>query len=242
MKKDGQLKLKLLGHVKYIRRYPVKSMKGEDLEQARIESSGIEGDRTYAFIDVNSKNKTFPWMTSRQAHEMLLYDPRFTESGTIQVKCPDGRLFSLTDIEFKDYLERKYGYKLSLKYDRQSHCFDSKPISLIGLDTVRSLGKETLLALDHRRFRANLYVEFEERTPFYEDALVGSTLQIGDSVRIKVVKKDSRCVIPTLDPLTSKSSPIVLETIQKKHGGCAGVYSFVEQEGIVKEGYRVSLV
>ncbi len=120
--------MKLLGHVKYIRRYPVKSMKGEDLEQARIESSGIEGDRTYAFIDVNSKNKTFQWMTARQAHEMLLYIPSFTECGTIQVKCKDGRLFSLTDVEFKDYLERNYGYKLSLRYDRQSHCFDSKPI------------------------------------------------------------------------------------------------------------------
>jgi uncharacterized protein len=243
-KKPGGSKV-LIGYVRFIRRYPVKSMRGEDLKEAQIKIGGLEGDRTFAFIDANSKDETFPWMTARQAHEMLLYTPRFTQSGSIDVICPDKTTtFSLTDPKFKSYLEQKYRYELTLRHDEETHCFDSKPVSLIGLDTVRTLAEETSLSdLDHRRFRANLYIDFQNRTPFYEDTLVGSSIQIGEGgARLKIVEKDSRCIIPTLDPLTSKPSPIVLETIQRKHGGCVAVYSLVEKEAVVRQGDAVFLL
>ena len=234
-----------IGYVRFIRRYPVKSMRGEDLEQAQITMGGIEGDRTFAFVDANSKDETFPWMTARQAHEMLLYTPRFTQLGSIEVICPDNTTtFSLTDPKFKSYLERKYGYELTLRHDEADHCFDSKPVSLIGLDTVKILAQETSLNdLDHGRFRANLYIEFQNKNPFYEDTLVGKRIQIGESgARLKIIEKDSRCSIPSLDPLTSKPSPVVLETIQKKHHGCVAVYSIVEREAIARRGDAVFLL
>ncbi|MHB1907674.1 MAG: MOSC domain-containing protein [Nitrososphaerales archaeon] len=227
-----------VGVVKHIRRYPVKSMMGEDLETARVETGGLVGDRVYAFVDKNSPNPRFPWMTARQAHEMLLYEPSLSDSGLV-VKCPDGKKFSVEDGRFKIYLEKKYGYELSLKQDKISHCFDSKPISLIGLETIKLLGKETQIPLDHTRFRANFYIDFQKE-PYYEDTLLNKTLKMG-KVEIKIVKKDSRCVIPTLDPQSSKESPVVLQMIQKHHGGCTGVYAIVEKQGSVSVGDTVQI-
>ena len=95
------------------------------------------------------------------------------------------------------------------------------------------------MALDHTRFRANFYIEFQKE-PYYEDTMLNKTLKIGE-VQIKIVKKDSRCVIPSLDPQSSKESPVVLQMIQKHHGGCTGVYATVERQGSVRVGDAVRI-
>jgi uncharacterized protein len=232
-----------IGSLKYLRRYPVKSMMGEDLTEARINFSGISGDRTYAFIDDRNFDKRFPWMTARQANEMLLYKPRMRSVDDIEVESPEGKLFSITDDTFELYLEEKFGYELSLRHDRNG-CFDSKPVSLIGLDTVKKLSVESNLDLRHERFRANLYVEWDNKKPFFEDELVGKALLVGDEENgalLRVVKKDSRCIIPTLDPVTSVPFPGVLEVIKNNHQGCAGVYAVVERPGTVRVGDSIRM-
>lgn len=118
---------------------------------------------------------------------------------------------------------------MRLKY-RESGCQDSKPVSLISYHTIESLGGEVGFELARERFRANIYVDWDNQRPFYEDELLGREINIG-AATLKIVKKDSRCIIPTLDPRTSISSPIILQTIQKNHGGCAGVYAEVVKPG-----------
>ncbi len=236
-----------IGQIKFIRRYPVKSMMGEDLNEATIEISGIVGDRIYAFVDDKLKGNSFHWMTARQAPEFLLHKPRFAAHNKaglpgVVVICPDGREYSVVDKSFEEYLEAKYGYEISMKHSSRG-CFDARPISLLSMQTVRQLEKETKLDyLAHERFRANFYADWSNDQPFYEDELLEKTLQIGERVRIRIVKKDSRCVIPTLDPETSVASPVVLETIQKRHKGRTGVYAEVEETGTVRLGDRVVLV
>ena len=46
----------LVGHIKSIFRYPIKSMQGELLTSAKVTPLGIEGDRSYALRIVNGKN------------------------------------------------------------------------------------------------------------------------------------------------------------------------------------------
>jgi uncharacterized protein len=222
-----------IGQIKFIRRYPVKGMRGEDLEEAQVTASGILGDRVFAFTDDNAPNKKFPWVTSRQAREILLLQPKFlTVPSEVEVLDTKGRKHSVRDREFEKFLEESYGYELTLKYD-SGGCFDSKPISLFGIDTLHQLGKETTVSLDHRRFRANFYVQWKCGKPFYEDELIGQKLQLGTKTKVEIVKKDSRCVVPTLDPGTSNALPFLLTIIRTNHRGCAGVYATVIEEGNV---------
>jgi uncharacterized protein len=224
-----------IGSVKHICRYPVKSMRGEDLDEVIVSTNGIVGDRVYAFVDNDAPDKRFPWMTARQANEMLLMKPSFVSvPSDVQIEVEDQKQqFAVKDESLEKLLEERYGYNLHLKFDTDG-IFDSKPISLFGLDTVRELEKETSMNLNFRRFRANFYARWTCGKPFYEDDLVGRELQLGREVRINVVEKDSRCVIPTLDPDTSRPSPEVLRAIQSKHRGCAGVYATVSRAGVVK--------
>jgi uncharacterized protein YcbX len=231
-----------IGKIKHIRRYPVKSMCGEDLDEVFVTESGIQGDRVYAFVVNNAPNKRFPWMTARQAHEMLLFKPRFVSDPTdVEVESRDGKIYSIHDEEFVRLLEEKSGYDVSLTF-RSNGCFDSNPISLFGLDTVRELERETSISLDHRRFRANFYVKWQCGKPFYEDELVGNKLGIGPKAVVEIVKKDSRCILPTLDPFTIDESPGLLDTIKKNHRGCVGVYATVSQEGNVRLDDQIHLL
>jgi len=100
--------------------------------------------------------------------------------------------------------------------------------------TVQALSEETGIELNPLRFRANFYVEWATGGPFFEDSLVGRELRIGESVAIRIVKKDGRCVMINLDPDTAEASPAVLERVARHHEGCSGVYGAVLREGVVR--------
>ena len=161
-----------IGRISKIRRYPVKSMMGEDLATAILAPYGMVGDRVYAFIDDQNHNPRFPWMTARNANEMLLFKPNFLSDKEVVVRSPSGREYSITDPALERYFEEKYNFRMTLKY-RESGCHDSKPVSLISSHTIESLGGETGLELAGERFRANIYVDWDNRMPFYEDELLG---------------------------------------------------------------------
>lgn len=233
-----------IGTLNALRRYPVKSMAGEDLAEARVTYAGLVGDRVYAFID-NRNQSDFPWMTGRQGREMVLFRPRFLAAPTTddgqpdaarfvtEVTTPEGETFRVDDPLFTQYLEKRFNRSLRLRFSERSMT-DACPISVLSYATVGALGTEVGLTLDPRRFRANFYVQWEDPRPFFEDEFVGKSLQIGETVGLQVVMKDSRCVMITLDPETAQPAKQVLEVVSRKHGGCTGVYGAVLREGIVR--------
>jgi uncharacterized protein YcbX len=233
-----------IGTLTALRRYPVKSMAGEDLSEARVTFAGIVGDRVYAFIDTQNRSD-FPWMTGRQAHQMILFRPRFLDAPAAQddipsadryateVTTPEGETFRMGDAEFTRYLEKRFGRSLHLRFSERSMT-DARPVSILGLSTLKALSSETGIELDRRRFRENFYVEWQDAQPFFEDQLIGRELQIGETVTLQVVKKDGRCVMITLDPDTAVSSPQIFERVAREHLGCTGVYAAVLREGIVR--------
>jgi uncharacterized protein YcbX len=232
-----------LGTLSRLRRYPVKSMAGEDLETARVTHAGLVGDRVYAFVDAQGP-ANFPWMTSRKGRDLILFRPRFLAALPVdggifsadysaEVTTPEGDNARVDDPEFKRFLEKRYGRTLQLRHSERSMT-DAYPISVFGLGTIRALSGEAGLSLDPLRFRANFYVQWNTDEPFFEDSLVGRELRIGETVTIRVVKKDERCVMITLDPETAEAAPVVLEKVAREHEGCAGVYGAVLREGIVR--------
>jgi uncharacterized protein YcbX len=232
-----------IGTLARLRRYPVKSMAGEDLESARVTHAGLVGDRVYAFIDAEGP-ETFPWMTSRKGRDMILFQPRFLTATPIEggiystdysteVTTPEGDKARVDDPDFTRFLEKRYGKSLELRHSERSMT-DAYPVSVLGHATMRGLSEETGMSLSPLRFRANFYVQWISDEPFFEDSLVGRELRIGETVTIHVVKKDGRCVMITLDPDTAEASPVVLEKVAREHAGCVGVYGAVLREGIVR--------
>src|SRR5256885_1154689 len=68
--------MSIIGKVDSLWRYPVKSMRGEELKEAYVGFSGVYGDRLYAFRS-DTRPKGFPYLTGREQAEMILYRPRF---------------------------------------------------------------------------------------------------------------------------------------------------------------------
>lgn len=59
-----------------IRRYPVKSWRGEDLDSTRVEPWGLTGDRRWMVVDADGR-----FLTAREAPGMLLATPTITDGG-----------------------------------------------------------------------------------------------------------------------------------------------------------------
>ncbi|PYI59956.1 MAG: MOSC domain-containing protein, partial [Verrucomicrobia bacterium] len=68
--------MSVIGKVDSLWRYPVKSMRGEELEEIFAGFSGIYGDRLFAFRS-SASPKGFPYFTAREQRRLLQYRPRF---------------------------------------------------------------------------------------------------------------------------------------------------------------------
>jgi len=65
-----------------LRRYPVKSCRGEDLTEASVEPWGLAGDRRWMLVD-----PTGEVVTAREANRLVLITPRITDSG-LRLRAP----------------------------------------------------------------------------------------------------------------------------------------------------------
>lgn len=232
-----------IGTLRHLRRYPVKGMRGEDLKQVQVNSSGVAGDRVFALVDETSTTKNFPWMTPRQRSEMVLFRPRFVDGdlSRVEIETPEGEILSFPSEEFVKLLEKRFSRRLSLRFTLDG-MKDSRPLSLISLQTIEALSSElglNLLSLE--RFRANFYADWENGKPYFENDLIGKTLKIGNA-EVEFDKRNSRCVVPTLDPDTAASTARILQKIEQDHEGCVGIYALTKKEGTVKSGDPVYLL
>jgi len=231
----------IIGHVASLWRYPVKSMRGESLREARIDAGGIEGDRRFAFRG-SLQPEHFPYFTAREQPAMLLHRPRIEGSGVI-VEMPAGDQLAIDDPALVARLGhgRPQGETVTLMRD-DAAIADCHPLSLLSLQTARQLGAEIGTEIDARRFRANIYLDLSTGGGFAEDAFVGRALRIGGTVVVAVVARDSRCAMITLDPDTAAPSPAVLAKVATAHQGNAGVYAGVQTPGVVRVGDPVVLI
>ena len=99
------------------------------------------------------------------------------------------------------------------------------------------------IALDKRRFRANIYFNFaSESGGFAEDNFVGRRLRLGSKATIMVLERDPRCKMISLDPDTGEHDPEILRKVARSHDNFAGVYCAVLVEGLLKKGDLIELI
>ncbi len=224
-----------VGRVAALWRYPVKSMGAEALEAVEVGWNGLAGDRRWAFVREGMERSGFPWLTIRERPELWLYRPWLAEpdrpdGSAVMVRTPSGRDLDVVDPELA--AELGHGARV-IKQDRG--VFDTMPLSLLTTRTVAGLGALVGADLDVLRFRPNLLVEAADGAEFPEDAWVGSVLRVG-GMRMRVDKRDQRCVMINVDPATALRDPAVLRAVAREREACLGVYGSTVQPGRVAVG------
>jgi uncharacterized protein len=260
--------MSIVGKVDSLWRYPVKSMRGEELDEAFAGFSGIYGDRLFAFRSSASPTG-FPYLTAREQRKLLQYRPRFrypdkaarpvnlNEAESmganpvsadpselmVDVETPDGKTLAIDDPALIELLRTDIDQKHQLTLMRSERALtDCRPVSIFSLQSARQLAEETGAPMDKRRFRANVYVDLTSVQGFAENEFVGRSLRIGQKVVVTVLERDPRCVMITLNPDTGEKTPAILKKVAQAHEGMAGVYGAVMIEGLLHKGDSVEVI
>ena len=260
--------MSVIGKVDSLWRYPVKSMRGEELDEAFAGFSGIYGDRLFAFKS-SASPKGFPYLTAQEQRRLLQYRPHFrypdkaarpinlTEAESmganpvsadpselmVDVETPAGKTLGIDDRALMDILRTDIDEKHQLTLMRSERALtDCRPVSIFSLQSARQLAEETGTPIDKRRFRANVYVDLTSGGGFAENDFVGRSLRIGPKVVVRILERDARCVMITLDPDTGEKTPAILKKVAQAHEGMAGVYGAVIVEGMLHKGDSVEVL
>jgi uncharacterized protein len=262
--------MQIVGRVESLWRYPVKSMRGERLSEAFVGFPGIYGDRLYAFRSSGAP-VGFPFLTSREQEDMLLYQPRFrrvesmcrppnldeaealapgvtpvyaAEADTaVDIAAPDGKEYYIDDPILIHRISAGLRDRHTLSLVRSDRSMtDCRPVSIFGIWTARQLSDEVGTVIDQRCFRANIYIDFKSQKGFAEDDLAGETLRIGRKATMAILERDPRCKMITLDPETAQQNPDIMRCVARNHDGKAGVYAAVLIEGTIYPGDEVGVL
>src|ERR1044071_4085025 len=260
--------MSIVGKVDSLWRYPVKSMRGEELDELFAGFSGIYGDRLFAFRS-SASPKGVPYFTAREQTKLLQYRPRFrhrdkatrpinlAEAETmganpvsadpselmVDVETPDGKTLAIDDSALTELVRTDIDPKHELTLMRSDRAMtDCRPFSMFSLQSAQQLSDETGMQVDKRRFRANVFVDLTSAQGFGENDFVGRSLRIGPKVVVMILERDPRCMMITLDPDTGEKTPAILKKVAQAHEGMAGVYGAVMVEGMLHKGDSVEVL
>src|SRR5947199_5135685 len=210
--------MSIVGKVESLWRYPVKSMRGEELDEAFAGYSGIYGDRLFAFRS-SANHEGFPYFTAREQRKLLQYRPRFrypekaarpinlldAESRNanpllanlaeliVDVETPAGKTLSIDDPALIEIVRTDVDQKHHVTLMQSQRAMtDCRPVSIFSLQSAQQLAEETGTHVDKRRFRANVYVDLTSANGFAENELVGRSVRVGPTACIKVLEGESR--------------------------------------------------
>jgi uncharacterized protein YcbX len=249
-----------VGRVLELWRYPVKSMLGERLTEAKLEADGLTGDRAFAVYDL--ENDAFASAkTIRQFGQLFLHAARLVDGGATEITFADGTVARSDADGFDDTLARALGrpvqlasqaverarwYTFHSATDRATRgerralgrFVDSSPVHILTTATLASLGNGT--PEDARRFRPNVIVDAGTGEGYPEDAWVGNTLTIGRA-SFEVLERCERCVMPSLAQRELPPDPGVRRRLLARTGDHAGVLARVLEPATIVPGDALSV-
>jgi hypothetical protein len=238
---------------------PVKSLALCRVERARVGPHGIAEDRRFFLVD--AAGRVF---TQRECGRLATVRATYDGArGRLRFEFPDGaacegvaaageplagsfygREFGgvLAPGTWNDALSALAGQPLRL-VRASGTAFDALPVSLCSAASVEEVRRRANgVAVDERRFRPNFYLS--SAGPHGEDEWVGRRVRIGREAIVRVVMRDSRCVMTTLNPDTGRANMDTLKLIasyrtDQPNEVNFGVYGTVEREGDVSVGDEI---
>jgi uncharacterized protein YcbX len=257
-------------NVSAINVYPIKSLRGNPLEEALICSYGLEHDRRWMLVDPQSR------MITQRECTMLATLSALAGKDSLRVAAPGGREISVAydagtwtgdevvvDVWGRSYvgvaavspinqaISEMIGMDcrlLSIRADvfrvkRDVAFHDDSPILIISESSLEELNRRLTVPLPMNRFRPNIVVS--DTAPFDEDGW--QRIAIGDA-SFRALKACERCVITTVDQATGTfSGPEPLATLakfrRKGEGVAFGQYYRPEQaSAIIRVGDAVTVM
>ena len=227
-----------VGRVGELWRYPVKSMRGERLAAAHLDSRGLVGDRLFAVYDAEGKigsgkiTRRFRPIAGLRAHAA-----RTTDDG-VEIVSPDGLLTRSSHADADAALTVSLRQPVSLRREGDVAHHDAAPVHLITTTALREisalLSRASFMdrAVDAFSFRPNIVVETDAPWPA-EEAWIGRTIVVGGRVRLRVADRTERCVMVNTMPDGSVDQNVI-QTIVRRNESCLGVYASVETIGEIR--------
>ncbi len=209
-------------YVDQLWRYPVKSLRGERLDQAELTLDGVAGDRQ---VHVREHGHV---LTGRTRHGLLTVPATTGPDGTVLV---DGHPWDSDAAA--DAVHDAAGPTAELARHDGPERFDVLPL-LVATD-----GGITALGYDGRRLRPNLVIGGAEGLA--EREWEGRALRIGEVV-IGVESLRTRCIVTTIDPDTGAQDLDVLRRIHREFGTKVALNCWVAEPGILRVGDPVEVV
>ena len=236
-----------IGQIEAIFRYPVKSMRGEQMDTASLGWNGIDGDRRLAFRRLDARGG-FPWLTAGRLPDLISFTPVRREGGIDEglpthVRTPEGDEMALFGEPLAAEVGRRHGGPVEMMQLKQG-IFDEATISLITSDTVRDVCRLAGRSADARRFRPNIVVRSTRAVSYEEDEWLGGVITFGeahDAPAIAVTMRDARCAMVNIDPDGEGSAPEVLQACIRANQNNAGVYGTVTRVGRLFVGQTIVL-
>jgi uncharacterized protein len=225
----------VVGRVSLLRRYPVKSMLGEQCPSLRLGPLGVAGDRRYAFIDDETGRVT----TAKQPRlwSRLLQCSSATDGDGVVVTLPGNRTMPVT--EAAEPLSSLLGRQVHLADKRMTGAVversDPEDVLAQGIDAdvevalleiaqgtpggafvdhspVHLISTATLDAIgvgqaEALRYRPNIVIRTVDGCPpFVENEWVGAEIRI-NAVVLRGMAPTPRCAVPTLEHGHLQRSP-----------------------------------
>ncbi|KAF0136824.1 MAG: MOSC domain-containing protein [Xanthobacteraceae bacterium] len=241
-------------------RYPVKGLSAEPLPEVRLTAgTHFPGDRMFAIE--NGPSGFDPANPEHQPKQKFLVLARQAALARLRTRYDDaGHSLSIVadDVEvargdlttpegraaiedfFRIFLAKELaGAPKVLEGPPGFRFMDSRSgfLSIINLASVRALEKETGVAIDPIRFRANVYVDGVPA--FSEFGWVGRRITVGD-VALTGLKRTERCAATTVNPATAVRDLMIPAVLMRSYGHAdCGIYCAVTGGGRIAVGDRL---
>ncbi len=243
---------------------PVKSLALIGTDNAAFTHRGIAEDRRFVALDAQGRV-----VTQRQLGALTRVRAEYAaERDELTMTFPDGGVVSGTPragermatvlwgrvVEgaealggWSDALSEFCGARLTLmKPDAPGACFDEYPVSVMSQASIDHLSSLTRggKSFEPERFRPTLLLD--GCAPHEEDGWLGKAIRVGERLRLRLVARDPRCAITTLDPATGERDfdtlRLILSYRPSVRAAYFGVYAIVESTGSAAVGDEVSLI
>jgi len=243
-------------------RYPVKSMLGEQLDEASVGPDGIQGDRRWAVVDKESGVSL-----SAKRYADLLRCRAWTSDGDVTIRVPDGCEYPVGSAEIERSLSDLLGRSVTTRsaeatetiqhefptavtegegepflYEPETEAFfDCAPLQLLTTGTLIELQRLLPASIIHpARFRPNFLVATEE-VGFVENNWVNNDLNLG-SLRCQVYDDTRRCIMVALGQGDLPRDIEVIRTILKSNEGRAGIALKTLDSSVIRCGAKVEVL
>jgi uncharacterized protein YcbX len=255
-----------IGTVGALWRYPIKSMRGESLDEAWLTERGISGDRVWAVRELDRGGimsaRTFPALLQFRARyeSEPATDPaasikiELPDAGTLPPEHPQAPAILSSWLRRRVSLERVRSQRLTPEeleaimrgeaYPPHRDFFDEEVLHLVATGTLAFMRNlQPGSDFDPRRFRANLYVDTgDDADGFVEDRWLDGVLEIGEQVRIVGMRPAIRCALTTHPQSELPHDVNILRTAWQYHQAYVGVFAAVGVPGRLRLNDRVVLV